>query len=71
MSTGGEAFANTEQAEFWDGHEGDHWVRHQERYDQLTGAFHMISLEGIPGSKSAQGTLLAVQIKKAAAVRIG
>src|SRR6266545_878935 len=39
MSTGGEAFANTEQAEFWDGHEGDHWVRHQERYDQLTGAF--------------------------------
>jgi hypothetical protein len=37
--------------------------------DQLTGSFHMASLEGKPDSKSAQGTLLAVQIKKAAAVR--
>jgi SAM-dependent methyltransferase len=39
MSGSGDAVANTEQAEFWDGVEGDHWVRHQERYDGLTGAF--------------------------------
>jgi len=45
MSTAGEPIANTEQAEYWDGHEGDHWVRHQQRYDQLTGAFNQTLLD--------------------------
>src|SRR6266508_3479562 len=32
--------ANTEQADFWDGDEGVHWVRNQQRYDRITGAFN-------------------------------
>ena len=31
--------ANVEQAQAWDGVEGDHWVRYQQRYDAMTGAF--------------------------------
>ena len=27
------AIANTEQAAAWDGHEGDHWTEHADRYD--------------------------------------
>jgi hypothetical protein len=37
--------------------------------DQLSGAIHVATLDGEAGGKSAQGTLVAVQIKKAAAVR--
>jgi len=31
--------ANVEQAQAWDGDEGDHWVRYQQRYDAMTRAF--------------------------------
>ena len=31
--------ANVEQAQAWDGAEGDHWVRNQQRYEAMTGAF--------------------------------
>ncbi len=31
--------ANVDQAQAWDGDEGDHWVRYQQRYDAMTGAF--------------------------------
>jgi SAM-dependent methyltransferase len=31
--------ANVEQARAWDGDEGDHWVRYQQRYDAMTGPF--------------------------------
>ncbi len=37
--------------------------------DQLSGAIHTATLDGEEGGKSARGTLVAVQIKKAAAVR--
>jgi hypothetical protein len=37
--------------------------------DQLAGPIHMATLDGEEGGKSARGTLVAVQIKKAAAVR--
>jgi SAM-dependent methyltransferase len=31
--------ANVDQAQHWDGDEGDHWVRYQQRYDAMTGTF--------------------------------
>jgi SAM-dependent methyltransferase len=31
--------ANAEQAQLWDGDEGDHWVSHQARYDSMTSIF--------------------------------
>ncbi len=40
MTSPGDEIANNDQADFWDGDEGDHWVHHQQRYDAITGAFN-------------------------------
>lgn len=31
--------ANVDQAEAWDGDQGDHWVRNQQRYEAMTRGF--------------------------------
>jgi SAM-dependent methyltransferase len=62
---------NADQAALWDGEEGAHWVRHQRRYEDLTGGFTAPLLDAAAvaeadrvldiGCGSGQTTRLAAQ----------
>ncbi len=36
---------NTQQAEAWNGYEGEHWAGHHDRYDAVNGGFNDVLLD--------------------------